>query len=169
MSLWISNKEPVLTGVAGSKPGRFSVNFLHYREILQTREKKQVSLQDLENFLRNSISKSELKKGHTYGRESSEQRRSKRFDQYDPNMTPGPHLEFNFSLGFVSDRVSSSQSEPINGDNNRKQGLVAGALVRNGIKVRTTNGRFQVEVAHGDLLDSSIEKQSITLAERRDL
>lgn len=36
MSLWISNKEPVLTGVAGSKPGRFSVNFLHYRGMSRT-------------------------------------------------------------------------------------------------------------------------------------
>ena len=60
---------------------------------------------NLENTLRNSISKSELKKSHTYGRKSSEQRRSKRLDQYDPNMTPGPHLEFNYSLGFVPVRV----------------------------------------------------------------
>ena len=38
-----------------------------------------------------------------------------------------------------------------------------GVLVRNGIKVRTTNGRFQVEVAHGDLLDSSIENNPLRL------
>ena len=39
---------------------------------------------DLENFLRNSIRKSELKKGHTYGHESIEERRSKLSDQHDP-------------------------------------------------------------------------------------
>jgi len=36
MFLWISKEEPVLTGVTDSRPGRFSINFLHSRGISRT-------------------------------------------------------------------------------------------------------------------------------------